>query len=82
MVVHTLLKVFAMTLDEFISNCTKTHNRFALGQDGFRRNYYTIDHILSLCATIKEAHAKKQKVYCCFVDFHKTFDTLLRHPLF
>jgi len=82
MVDHTLEEVFSMIVDEFISSFAKTHNFCSLGQSGFHRNYHTIDHVLTLWATIEETRANKEKVYCCFVDFLKAFDIVLRHLLF
>lgn len=48
MINHTLAKVFAMTLDEFISSFFEMHNLHAPGQASFRTNYLIVDHILTL----------------------------------
>lgn len=79
---HILTKDFVITHDEFITNFAKTHNLCAPSQVGIYRNYRTIDHILTLQATIEEAQANKWKVYFYFVDFHKAFDSIPRHLLF
>lgn len=42
----------------------------------------TIDHILTLRAVIEEARHRSFKVYCCFLDFWKAFDSVPREYLF
>jgi hypothetical protein len=42
----------------------------------------TIDHIFTLRAIIEEARHRSSKVYSCFVDFRKAFDTVPREALF
>ena len=41
-----------------------------------------MDHIFTLWAIIKEVQHHSKKVYCCFVDFHKAFDSIPRAALF
>ena len=41
-----------------------------------------MDHIFTLWAIIEEARHKSEKVYCCFVDFRKVFDSVPRVALF
>ena len=38
----------------------------------------THDHILNLQGIIKEARHRRQRVYCCFMDFQKAFDIVPR----
>jgi hypothetical protein len=40
------------------------------------------NQIFTLHAIIEEAHHRSSKVYSCFVDFWKAFDTVLREALF
>ncbi|KAH9300762.1 hypothetical protein KI387_012345, partial [Taxus chinensis] len=42
----------------------------------------TTDHILTLRAIIKEARHRLCRVFCCFVDFRKAFDSVPREALF
>ena len=51
-------------------------------QLGFRSDAQCSDHLLTL-STIIEKHAKKkgQRVFACFVDFKKAFDTVCRDAL-
>ena len=41
-----------------------------------------MDRILTLRAVIEEAHHRSTNVYCCFVDFHKAFDSVPEVALF
>ncbi len=52
-----------------------------LRQAGFRKGFTTLDHTLTLRALIEEGRHHKQKIYCCFVDFRKAFDTVPRARL-
>ena len=45
------------------------------GQVGFRKGFTTLDHILTLQDLIEESRAHNKRIYCCFVDFQKAFDT-------
>jgi len=52
-----------------------------MGQAGFRQDYQTTNRILVLKAIIEEACSRSSKVFCCFVDLQKAFDTVPRHLL-
>jgi hypothetical protein len=40
-----------------------------------------MDNLYILWTLIEQNTHKRKKVYCCFVDFHKAFDTVLRDLL-
>ena len=44
-------------------------------------DHSTYHHMLTLRGIIEEARHKRQRVYCCFVDFCKAFDTVSRARL-
>ena len=53
------------------------------GQSGFRKNYRTSDNNFVLRSLIEKQKQARQKggsgkLYCCFVDFKKAFDTVPR----
>ena len=58
--------------------CPDTHNQL-----GFCKGAQTSDHILTLSTCISKYtdHIKKCKLYTCFVDYSKTFDTVCREAL-
>ena len=51
-------------------------------QTGFRKQYRTSDHILTLKSIIEKLFKKGSYLFTCFVDFEKTFDTVKRDALF
>ena len=51
-------------------------------QAGFRRGYSTIDQIFILDTVIQDVlKTKKKKLYACFIDFKKAFDSVPRAAL-
>ena len=60
-----------------IKQCPDTPN-----QQGFCKKAQTSDHILTLTTCIEKYTKKlKKRVFSCFVDFHKAFDTVSREAL-
>ncbi|MCO5600245.1 hypothetical protein L7F22_054355 [Adiantum nelumboides] len=81
MVGHTLARLYASILEQRLSGWAEEKGVRAKGQAGFRRGFSTLDHILTLRAIIEEGRANGRKIYCCFVDFRKAFDTVPRARL-
>ena len=50
-------------------------------QGGFRKNYRTADHIFVLQTIIEKYITKGQKIYGCFVDLKKAYDSVWRKGL-
>ncbi len=48
----------------------------AKGQAGFRKDFRTMDNLYILQTLIEQSTHKRKKMYCCFVDFRKAFDTV------
>jgi hypothetical protein len=63
------------------SDLERKHLR-AKGQAGFRPSHQTINHNFTVRAIIEEAQHRSSKVYCCFVDFRKAFESVLREAFF
>ncbi|WP_139158394.1 reverse transcriptase family protein, partial [Enterobacter cloacae complex sp. GF14B] len=78
MVGHTLTRLYASILEQKLSRWAENEGTRATGQAGFRRANSTLDHILMLRAIIEEGRASGKRMYCCFVDFQKAFDTVPR----
>ncbi len=76
-----LAKVFAMILESRINQWAETNDLRAKGQAGFRKDFRTTDNLFILCTLIKQASFQKKKLYTCFVDFKKAFDTVPRDLL-
>jgi hypothetical protein len=82
MVGHTFSKLYATVLYQWLSEELERLHIRARGQDSFRPSYRAIDHIFTLRAIIEETRHRSSKVYACFVDFRKAFDTVMREALF
>ena len=50
-------------------------------QAGFRKGYSTLDHVFVVKNLIDLYKLKKRKLFCCFVDYTKAFDTIWREAL-
>ncbi|MCO5596759.1 hypothetical protein L7F22_050828 [Adiantum nelumboides] len=83
MIGHYLAKIYGSILERELSVWAERHGHRARGQAGFRRGFSTLDHILTLRALIEERRAQgdRRRLYCCFVDFRKAFDSVPRFRL-
>ncbi len=76
-------KLFATIIERRLASWAEEHGVKARGQAGFRKNYCTTDNIFVLRSLIEKQEQTRQKggsgkLYCCFVDFSKAFDTVPR----
>ena len=73
-------KLYAVVLEKRISAWAENSGIRARGQGGFRSDHRTTDNIFILRTLIDkaEATARKKKLFVCFVDFQKAFDTIPR----
>ena len=76
-----LAKLFAMVLENRISDWAEGKGVRAAGQAGFRRDYRTTDNLLVMNTIVSQALKEGNKVYCGFVDFRKAFDFVPRNAL-
>lgn len=76
-----LAKVFVMILESRISQWVETNDLRAKGQAGFRKDFRTTDNLFILRTLTEQARFQKKKLYTCFVDFKKAFDTVPRDLL-
>jgi hypothetical protein len=74
-------KLFAMILESRITEWAEEQGIRAKGQAGFRKDYRTSDHIFIMRTMIEKRKKEKGKLYCCFVDFKKAFDSIPRDLL-
>ena len=82
MIGHTLAKLYSVVMEEELRDYMETLSLRAPEQAGFTQAFSTIDHIFTLRYLIDQTKARKKKLYCCFVDFSKAFDTVPRERLF
>ena len=81
-----IAKLFAMILEQRIALWAEEHAVKAKGQAGFRKDFRTTDNIFILRSLIDRQRqtrlkGKAGKLFCCFVDFRKAFDTVPRAVL-
>lgn len=82
-VTSNLGKIFCNIINKRIVNFLSEHNVLHKCQIGFLPNSRTTDHIFTLHTLIdQELNVKKRKVYTCFVDFRKAFDSIWHEGLF
>ena len=77
---NCIAKLFSSVLNNRLIN--HYENLFADQQFGFRQNHRTTDSIFVLKTLIsKYLNKKKQKIFACFVDLRKAFDSLWHNGL-
>ena len=76
-----LSKFFAMVLEARLSVWAESRGIRADGQAGFRKGHRTVDHVFTLRALVTQAMQRRRKLFCCFVDFKKAFDSIPRERL-
>ena len=78
----TISKIFTRILNTRLYEWVSKNNILSECQAGFRRGYSTVDNIFILDTLITSSLRKKRgKLYCCFVDYQKAFDTVNRNAL-
>ena len=74
-------KVFTCVLNKRLETFADEVNLLKENQSGFRKNYATLDHILTLHFLSNILLQRKKKLFCAFVDFKQAFDTIWRNGL-
>ena len=71
-------KVFCGILTNRIQKCIQNNNIINSSQIGFSQNNRTTDHVYTLHTLIEEhvQNVKKGKIFGCFIDFSKAFDSV------
>ena len=80
-VIPVLAKLFASVLTRRLADWTERNNLRAPTQAGFRANRGTSDQLSVLDYIVRKCLHQGEKLYCCFVDFEKAFDTVDRDVL-
>ena len=77
-VTDALSKVLAIMLNERIGKWSTDNNIKAKEQIGFEKKTRPADHLFVLKTLIDSYKAQGKKLYACFVDFQKAFDSVWR----
>ena len=76
-----LEKLFTLVINERLIEFLDVRNILSHYQIGFRRGYRTADHVFILNTVLNGYFSKGKKVYACFVDFSKAYDSVWRNGL-
>ena len=74
-------KLFTTILNNRLMNLCEENKYIDCNQIGFRRGHRTSDHVFTLKTLIDQSFYNKKKLYTCFVDFRKAYDTVWRDGL-
>jgi hypothetical protein len=80
-ILSCLGKLFTAVLNQRLTNFLESYNILDENQAGFRKGYSCFDHIFTLYALIEIFKQRKQKLFCCFIDFSQAFDKVWRAGL-
>ena len=75
-------KLFCKILFNRLDKYLEDNSIIGSEQIGFRKHCRTTDHILTLKTLIDKAFKSSSRLYTCFVDLSKAFDTINRQALF
>ena len=74
-------KLFTLVTNERLIEFLDPRNILSHYQIGFRRGYRTANHVFILNTILNSYLVKGKKVYACFVDFSKAYDSVWRNGL-
>ncbi len=76
-------KLFCKILNSRLAHFLRDRNVLSKCQIGFQPKYRTSDHIYTLHTLIdKQINQNKSKIFSCFIDFKKAFDSIWHEGLF
>ena len=74
-------KLFSIVMNNRLKHKLENEHILSDHQGGFRNDHRTADNLYILQQLIQHYKQKRQKLYTCFVDFKKAFDTVSRPGL-
>ena len=74
-------KFFTVILNNRLKNWAEQNDILTDAQFGFRKSFGTTDAVFILNALIEKQFNSKCKLYSCFIDFKKAFDSIDRNSL-
>ena len=77
-----LSKVFNSVLNNRLQTFFDINNTIDQSQIGFQPKTRTADHMFVLRTLIEKYQSKNSKLYACFVDFAKAFDSIIHSVMF
>ena len=80
-ILSCLGKLFTSILNSRLTKFLEENDILEENQAGFREGYSTSSHIFVVHALIELMKSRKRKLFCCFIDFSKAFDSVWRAGL-
>ena len=77
-----LSKFFNLLLTNRLTSFVNEKGILKYNQIGGRKGFCTADHILTIKTIIDKYLSKNQKLYLCFADFRKAYNSIWREGLF
>ena len=74
-------KLFTSVLNKRITFWCEENNTISDAQFGFRKGRSTVDAIFILQSLIERYVNANKRLYCCFIDLKRCFDTIYRNAL-
>ena len=74
-------KLFTSCINNRLTDFVKKNDIIGPEQAGFKSDFSTIDHLFVLKSLADVYLSKRKRLYCCFVDYKKAFDTVNRSKL-
>lgn len=76
--VSNFAKLFTSVLNQRLMDWSDSFDVITDAQFGFRPGFGTVDAIFALISVIFKSLSANKRLYCCFVDYTKAFDTVQR----
>ena len=77
------MKILCLLLNARIQDHCHKYNLINKNQIGFKKNHRTADHLLTLKTIVKKyVTIGEKKLFACFIDFKKAFDSVWHGGLF
>ena len=77
-----LSKLFNQLMNDRLTRYMDENDLIQCNQIGFRKGYRTSDHVFVMKTLIDKYLNTGKRLYMCFIDFKKAFDTVWREGLF
>ena len=80
-ILSCLSKLFSISLNSRLTRFVEVNHIIGPEQAGFRSGFSTTDHMFALKSIIDIYLSKQKRLYCCYIDYSKAFDTISRSEL-
>ena len=77
-----LSKLFTLLLNNRLTNYINKEDALKFNQIGLRKGFQTANYVLTLKTLIDKYLNRNQKLFICFVDFRKAYDSIWHKYLF